>query len=103
MKIEPSDLLSDCPKTPLNAPQPSPLGVRLDGLVALANGEGIKTSRVELVSALILSAPPIGNDLFERVLKYRKAVAADAALPGDSSENVLELRKYPRGPRKRAG
>lgn len=66
-----------------------PIDVRLDELVALANREGANTSRQELLSALVLTAPAEGRDLFEHVVKLRRATVEDALLGQSASELPL--------------
>ncbi len=78
-----------------------PLSERLDALVRLVEASGDRTSRKELIAALILAAPTEGEDLAGFVRLYRKALARDALLdPGAAPDQLaLEVRKP--GPRRR--
>jgi hypothetical protein len=74
---------------------------RVDQLVSLAVAEGERTTRKELVAALVLGAPESGDDLGRLLRAYRKSVARDALLNVGRSENVVELRRPGPGPRVR--
>lgn len=78
-----------------------PLSERLDALVRLVEVSGDRTSRKELIAALILAAPPDGEDLAGYVRVYRKALARHALLDPDNAPDhmVLEVRRP--GPRRR--
>lgn len=80
---------------------PAPLSGRLDGLVDLADGEGARTSRKELVGALLLAAPVNGEDLAGLVRRYRKAAVGDAVIKGQPEERFLQPERPPPGPRAR--
>lgn len=78
-----------------------PLSERLDALVRVVEAFGDRTSRKELVAALILAAPPDGEDLARRVRVYRKALARDALLEPDVAPEHLALELRKPGPRRR--
>jgi hypothetical protein len=100
--IDPDALLSDCLDVPVYTRQPSPLSVRLDELVALADKKGARTNRSEMIGALILAAREAPEDLFDRVIEYRQAPARAAAIKVAPGANVLEFKRQPRGPRKKS-
>jgi hypothetical protein len=100
--INPEMRLSRCPSTPVNVAFVRPINERLDGLVELADEEGARTNRRELLSALILDASESGATLAAAVIRYRKATAREAAVSDDASK-VLEFRQHRPGPRTRAG
>jgi hypothetical protein len=101
IRIGADERLSQCPEVAVNNNMPSPLSERLDQLVAVADEQGAGTSRKELLASLVLAAPEDGEDLLRRVIAYRRAAAADAALRSRESGSVLEFRRHPRGPRRR--
>lgn len=80
---------------------PAPLSGRLDGLVEIADEEGAKTSRKELLAALVLNAPADGDTLAGLVRDYRKAPVSEAMIPGQSETRFLEPQRPAPGPRPR--
>ena len=80
---------------------PVALHHRVDQLVELAESIGERTSRKELVAALVLASPTDGNELSEMLRTYRTASTRDALLNVPSDENVVELRRRGPGPRSR--
>lgn len=101
MPLDPTTLLRDCPEDQIGISIPSPLNARLDLLVERANTSGERTTRKELLAALLLDASDQGEELGLAVRRFRAATAADGA-PGDCSiERVLETRPKKPGPRAR--
>jgi hypothetical protein len=78
---------------------PVALHHRVDQLVELAEGVGERTSRKELVAAVVLAAPEEPERLSEMVRTYRTAFTRDALLNVPAGENVIELRRRGPGPR----
>lgn len=101
--IDPDALLTACPEVAINTKQPAPLSERLDELVRLANEAGARTNRKEIIGALLLAASADASELFDSLVTLRRSRAADAAVGESDSGSVLEFRRHPRGPRKRAG
>lgn len=86
---------------PLNVPLPWPVDERLARLVDLVAEERLgPTSKRELAAALIQTAEESGLQLWDRVLRYRRATVADAAfwLPNDLDPVQFEERKRGRRP-----
>ena len=79
---------------------PAVLSDRLDSLVALAERNGERTNRREVVAALLLAAKPSGAAISELIRAYRRAQVQEA-LVGDAAgeEYVVGLRRP--GPRPR--
>jgi hypothetical protein len=101
MQIKPDEPFTDCPEVQLNVKLASPLNETLESLVSLANAQGARTIRKEMVGALVYSAPRAGPDLLGMLLTYRAATARDAALDPKDLKRVLNYQRYPRGPRTR--
>lgn len=80
---------------------PGPISERIDQLRGLADQAGAATSRKELIAALVLAAPGESEALFDLVVAFRRARAADAVVRGRDPGEVLEFRRHPRGPRPR--
>lgn len=101
--VAPETRLTNAPERQVSVNLPGPINERLDRLRELADEEGARTSRKEIVAALILDAPEGGEDLSAAVIRYRKARARDAAIAGVDAADVLEFRRHSPGPRRRAG
>ena len=102
MNITPDSRLSECPQTTTSVQLPSPLRQRLDELTDLLyDAEGEKVSMKELVCTLVLEAPEDTQDLLAAVRRYRRAVAAKAAVAQRGSANVLAFNRRKPGPRRR--
>jgi hypothetical protein len=99
---DPADELHLSGDDQINVSIPGPLNARLDALVELANGAGERTSRRELISALILAAPEDGPRLAKLVREYRLASVRDAVVPGHDESLFLEPPRRRPGPRPRA-
>jgi hypothetical protein len=80
---------------------PAPLSARLDGLVELADQEGARTSRKELLAAVLLAAPAEGRSLAGLVRDYRMANVGEAVIDGQPEERFLEPDRPAPGPRPR--
>jgi hypothetical protein len=93
--------LHRAPELRIGVGVPAPLSARLDGLVELADLEGARTSRKEMLAALLLAAPPEGRHLAKLVRDYRTA-SIDATVIKDQPETrFLEPDRPPPGPRPR--
>jgi hypothetical protein len=98
--VSPEARLTSCDEQAITIGLPGPLNERLDRLVELADAEGARTNRKELVAALVLAAPESAAELASAVIGYRKAKARDAAVSGDLAA-VLQFRRHQPGPRRR--
>ena len=98
--ISPETRLVHCEQQATSLAFVAPINERLDQLVERADEEGARTTRKELLAALILAAPEEGATLRDAVLSYRTSRARDAAVGGDPAR-VLELRRHRPGPRGR--
>jgi hypothetical protein len=101
VKVRPSAPLQTCPEFRIGVGLPAPLSGRLDGLVELADAEGAKTSRKELLAALLLNASADGESLAVLVRDYRKASIAQAMISGQSETRFLDPQRPAPGPRPR--
>lgn len=77
------------------------ISARLDALVKLVEGDGVRTSRKELVAALLLAAVPDGEELGDLIRAYRKGLARDAFIGPDYSFDHVTLETRRPGPRRR--
>lgn len=100
--FNPETKLTACQQRSVTIGLPGPLNERLDRLVELADEEGARTNRKELLAALVLAAPESEAQLDELVRTYRKARARDAAVAEDLG-SVLAFKRHQPGPRKKSG
>jgi hypothetical protein len=101
MKLRRDAALTSSPEFRIGVGVPAPLTGRLDGLVELADEEGAKTSRKELLGALLLAAPTDGKRLAGLVRDYRMANVAEAVIPDQPEARFLEPDRPAPGPRPR--
>ncbi len=83
-----------------------PVSERLAGLAEIAESGGERTSRKELVAALILAAPADEAHLSSLLWTYRRATADDARLDGRASgSDLIVPQRHPgrRGTSRRSG
>lgn len=99
--VQADALLADLDERSVGLALAAPLSERLDALVRLVEASGDRTSRKELVAALILAAPPDGEELAKRVRAYRMALARDTLLDPDDAPDHLALEIRKPGPRRR--
>lgn len=78
---------------PLIVRMPSPITLRLDGLVRSISRRGQRIYRHELIGTLILRMEDQANQLEGRCLVYRQATAGEAAVPGEPKSWVLTQKK----------
>jgi hypothetical protein len=100
--INPETRISACPERQITIGLAGPLNERLDRLVELADLEGPRTNRKELLAALVLGAPASASALADAVVGLRKARARDATVSGDLGD-VLSFRRHQPGPRRKSG
>lgn len=90
-------LLHSAPEQRVGLSLPLVLSERVDALVALAEASGERTSRKELIAAVLLDAPADGTSLASKLHAYRLATVEEARLSAPTSP--YGLRKP--GPRPR--
>jgi hypothetical protein len=93
--------LRECPEGKLGLAVPLPLSDRLDALVAIAETDGDRTNRKEVVASLIYGAKPESADLLAILRNYRQATAGDARLDGRANDSTVPLPTRRPGPRPR--
>lgn len=94
------------PACPLNVPVPWPIDQRLGRLARLVAEDKLgPTSKRELVAALIQTAEQSGLQLWDRILRYRRATVGDAAfwVPEDLDPITFDARARGRPPGKLSG
>jgi hypothetical protein len=93
--------LRDAPERSIGLSLPLAISQRLDRLVTLVYEDGGRTSRKELVAALILATPTVPHRLSAAVRRYRRALVRDA-LPEKTGGRRVEIDVSARpGPRPR--
>src|SRR5216683_1327117 len=97
-----SDLpLRDAPEEGIGLTIPAPLSDRINALVDLVDAAGERTSRRELMAALILAARPLTDELTSALRTYRRASVGDASLETNRAAGSFELARRKPGPRPR--
>jgi hypothetical protein len=95
-------LVRDYPQKQAAVAWPLPVDVRLDELLAQAEAAGEKTSRKELVAAIIAKTRVSDTQLGRLLRWYRTAKVCDLiSLP--EGENVVPFVKHKPGPRRSSG
>ena len=79
---------------------PAVISGRIDGLLLVAESADERTTRNELLAALLYDAPTSAADLAEALKRYRKAKVANAFIRGQDPRRFLEpsRRQGPRQP-----
>jgi hypothetical protein len=98
----PSDSpLRDAPEEGIGVTVPAPLSDRINALVDLLDAAGERTSRKELIAALILAARPLSDELANTLRAYRRASVRDALVEPDRAGETVQLAPRRPGPRPR--
>lgn len=93
--------LRDCPEGNVGVALPWPISDRLDGLVTRLEDAAERTSRKELLAALILDAPAEVAELAAILRRYRLAVAGHTRLDGRAVAATMAGTLRRPGPRRR--
>src|SRR5436189_194511 len=96
--IRGSDRLSRVPERAVGVSFPLPVSARLDGLVGQVEAAGNRTSRKELLAALVLAAADDPDSLDDLVRSYRRARVVDAGLAAGEDEVVTLAANVPGRP-----
>ena len=80
---------------------PVVLSDRLDKLVMIAEQHGERTSRREIVAALLLAATPSGNTLSQLIHGYRRAEVSAALIGTRADDKAFVVPTSKPGPRPR--
>jgi hypothetical protein len=94
-------LLSELPEFNVGLALSDAISARLDALVDLANAAGTRTSRKELIAALLLATGPNDEELAETVRRYRTARARDTLFDNSAAATMLTFTPRKPGPRGR--
>jgi hypothetical protein len=97
----PDTALAGTPERQIGVSLPVPLDVRLDVLVERAIAAGERTSRKELLAAIILATSTDGEALSRLVRNLRQATIGDAVVPGEDVWRFLPEAPPGPGPRPR--
>jgi len=100
-RISATTPLRDCPESSVGLAFSAPISDRLDALVSLAEANGDRTNRKELLASLILAAPSATHALVDTLGKYRQTSAGEARLDGQNTDTALTVSPRRPGPRPR--
>jgi hypothetical protein len=93
------DTVSSYPDRQAGISWPLPVDAKLEDLLKTARAVGERTSRREIVAAIIAMAEFDGQKLSELLRRYRLARVGDVLQPSDTS-NVVRFTYHPPGPRR---
>lgn len=96
------DRVTGCPDRQAGLSWPLPVDAKLEQLLDTARSSGEPTSRREIAAAIIaMTADLSADELGELLYRYRRATVGDV-LRRPKASTVVEFKRYPPGPRKRA-
>jgi len=98
MSLDADSLVTDNVERQASIAWPLPVDVRLEKLLKQAKAAGERTSRKELVAALVATCDLTNAQLGEMLRQYRTATVREI-LPVPEGENVIPFTKQPPGPR----
>jgi DNA-binding winged helix-turn-helix (wHTH) protein len=93
--------LRDSPEEGIGVVVPAVLSDRIDALVVLVEEAGERTSRKELIAALILATSVVSDELATTLRRYRRAAVRDALLRARAGAQTILLTVRQPGPRPR--
>lgn len=99
-QIDATTPLDKCPECTVGLQLPIPLSARVDDLVTLVEKASERTTRKEVIAALIYAAPEDHTALSKIIRRYREAHARDAPI-GHPSTPRIPLASHKPGPRRR--
>jgi hypothetical protein len=94
------DTVSSYPDRQAGISWPLPVDAKLEDLLKAARDVGERTSRREIVAAMIAMAQLSGEQLSDLLRRYRLSRVGDVLQPSDTS-NVVKFTQYGPGPRRR--
>lgn len=80
---------------------PAALDEFVDHLVDLVEEEGERTTRKELIAAIVATSRADGDALSKQLRAYRRMTVADCLPAADSVDNVVQIAMHKPGPRRR--
>jgi hypothetical protein len=93
------DAVSSYPDRQAGISWPLPVDQKLEDLLKAARAVGERTSRREIVAAIIAMADLSGEELSDLLRRYRLAQVGDVLQPSDRS-NVVKFTQHGPGPRR---
>ena len=93
------DALSSYPDRQAGISWPLPVDAKLEDLLKAARSVGERTSRREIVAAIVAMANFSGDELSRLLRDYRLARVGDVLQPSDTS-NVVKFTEHGPGPRR---
>jgi len=100
-EINPDEFLREAEERQVGVSLPIQISRRLDRLIALAEGGGLRVYRKDLVAALVLAAPEDSGELTELLLEFARAKNRDAMADDARGAEILQLERPKPGRRPR--
>lgn len=101
VSLDPDVQLRYCAERRIGLDLPPPISDRIDDLIDVAEAGGERTTRKEIVAALILAARPNQAELARLLKEYRLCRVRDARVREGPTAGVVPFPNPPPGPRKR--
>ena len=95
------DEVSSYPDRQAGISWPLPVDAKLEELLDAARAVGERTSRREIVAAIIALSEFSGEELSDLLRRYRLARVGDVLQPASEASNVVKFTQHGPGPRRR--
>ncbi len=97
-----TDRIENCAERNAGVSWPMPIDAKLDAILDLARDDGTRTTRKELIAAMLFDFEPDADYIADMLRRYRKAEVKDTVMfDVPDGENVIELHQHGPGPRPR--
>lgn len=100
IELNPSAKADSGPKRNCGVQWALPVDARLDTFVESAHSAGEKTTRRELLSAIVCAVEDDAEELGRIIRSYRLKTVAEVLDEKPDGENVIAIRRHPPGPRR---
>lgn len=103
IELNPLAKADSAPKRNCGVQWALPVDARLDALVESAHSAGEKTTRRELLSAIVCAVQDDAEELGRILRSYRLKTVAEVVGQQPGSDNVIAIQRHRPGPRHNAG
>lgn len=102
VRVDRASPLHTCEAKGASVTWPLPLDAHVDHLVEVVEAAHERTTRRELIAAIVYAAPKDGRQLSKILKNYRAATVADLTPATDVGGNAATYQTHKPGPRRRA-
>ncbi len=94
--------IEQCAERNAGVSWPMPIDAKLDAVLDIAREDGTRTTRKELIAAILFDFDPDADYIADLLRRYRRATVYDVTMVDlPDGENVIELHQHGPGPRPR--